>query len=225
LAVLIPAWNERPNLELLIPSLRKVISPLGIDSEIIVIDGGSRDGTTEAAARLGATVVIQQERGYGGALLAGFEATRARYIVTMDADLSHPPLFIQQFWKQRDEAEMLIASRYVPGGRAEMSGFRRLLSIVLNRTYGFLLSMPVRDLSSGYRLYRRELLAELRPVARDFDFLEEVLILIHHRGGRIREIPFHYMPRNVGRSHARLLKFGWAYVKTLARMWKLRHLG
>ena len=85
-------------------------------------------------------------------LLAGFAATSAPYIVTMDADLSHRPVFLEEFWRRRDEAEVLIASRYVHGGRADMSRFRRLLSHILNRTYSRVLSFPLRDLSSGFRM-------------------------------------------------------------------------
>lgn len=225
LAVLIPAWNERENLEALLPATREVLERLGVRTEIIVIDGGSVDGTAEAARRLGARVVQQSERGYGGALLEGFEAAGAPYLITMDADLSHSPVFIEEFWRRREEADLLVASRYVPGGRAEMSRFRLALSVILNRTYGWLLSLPVCDLSSGFRMYRREVLATERPVARGFDFLEEVLVRIVNRGGRVLEIPFHYMPRGSGRSHTRLFKFGWAFLKTLLRMWRLRHAG
>ena len=90
-----------------------------------MVDGGSSDGTAEAAARRGARVVQQEARGYGGALLAGFAATAAPWIITMDADCSHRPIFIQELWRQRDEAELLIASRYVAGGRADMGVVRR----------------------------------------------------------------------------------------------------
>src|SRR5207249_4893832 len=153
------------------------------------------------------------ERGYGGALLAGFAATTAPWILTMDADLSHRPVFAQELWKRRHEAEVLIASRYVPGGRADMDGLRRLLSHVLNRTYARVLALPVHDLSSGFRMYRREALEGLRPEARDFDFLEEVLVRAHAEGWRVVEVPFHYMARGSGRSHARLVKFGWALTR------------
>jgi len=223
LAVVIPAWNERDNLELLLPALREVLEDLGVVSEIVVADGGSRDGTREAAARRGARVVVQTERGYGGALLAGFAATTAPWIVTMDADLSHRPVFVHELWKRRHEAEVLIASRYVDGGRAEMDALRRLLSHVLNRTYARALALPLSDLSSGFRMYRREAVVGIRPEARDFDFLEELLVRAHAEGRRVIEVPFHYMARGSGRSHARLVKFGWALARTLVRMWRLRN--
>jgi SAM-dependent methyltransferase len=141
----------------------------------------------------------------------------------MDADLSHRPVFLDEFWRRRDEAEVLIASRYVAGGRADMGWFRRLLSHVLNRTYGRVLSLPFRDMSSGFRMYRREVFAGLSPAAQDFDILEEILIRVHAEGWRILEVPFQYMARGSGRSHVRLFKFGLAFLKTLVRMWRLRN--
>ncbi len=223
LAVIIPALNERENLEILLPAVRAEIGELGIPAEIVVVDGGSHDGTPEAARQRGARVVSQQERGYGGALLAGFAATAAPYLLTMDADLSHRPVFLHDLWQRRTEAEVLIASRYIPGGRADMGRFRKVLSLILNRTYGRALSLPLRDLSSGFRMYRRATLEGLSIRARDFDALEEILIRVHAEGWRVLEVPFHYMARGSGRSHARLFKFGWAFLKTLGRMWRLRN--
>jgi dolichol-phosphate mannosyltransferase len=223
LAVLIPALNERENLELLLPALRETLEGLGISWEIIVADGGSRDGTAEAAAHRGARVIRQRESGYGAALLEAIAASEARYVATMDADLSHRPTFLEDLWKFREEAEVLIASRYVPGGRSQTHWFRRVCSRVLNVVYARALSLPLRDLSSGFRLYRRDILHGLRCQARDFDVLEEILIKVHAQGFHIRELPFRYLSRGTGRSHARLLKFGWAYLKTLVRMWQFRN--
>lgn len=222
LSVVIPAWNERENLEVLLPRLTEMVESLGVTAEVVVVDGGSSDGTMEVASRLGALAIRQEERGYGGALISGFAAARAPFVITMDADLSHPPEFIREFWKRRNDAEMLIASRYVPGGAADMSASRRVLSHILNRTFGLLLSLPFEDLSSGFRQYRRSMVEALQPEARDFDVLEEILIQVYVSGGRIQEVPFHYRPRGTGTSHARLIKFGWAYLHTLARMRKLR---
>jgi len=223
LAIVIPALNEKENLDLLLPALKEVVAGIGVTAEIVVVDGGSRDGTREAAEKRGARVILQTEPGYGGALRAGFAATAAPYIVTMDADLSHRPVFLDEFWRRRDEAEVLIASRYVAGGRANMGWFRRLLSHVLNRTYSRILSLPFRDMSSGFRMYHRDVLAGMTLAARDFDMLEEILIRAHAEGRRICEVPFHYMARGSGRSHVRLFKFGLAFAKTLLRMWRLRN--
>jgi len=223
LAIIVPAINERENLELLIPGIKDVLATLGLRAEIIIVDGGSDDGTAEAGLSRGARVVTQTERGYGGALLAGFAATSAPYIVTMDADLSQRPSFLSDMWGMREQADVVIASRYVPSGQAEMSLFRRILSRILNVTYGRLLSLPFKDLSSGFRMYRAEALRKISLQARDFDVLEEILIRVHAEGWHIKELPFRYMSRGSGKSHAKLLKFGIAYLRTLGRMWRLRN--
>src|SRR5207245_10106151 len=106
-------------------------------------------------------------RGDGVALLVGFAVTSAPDVVPMDADLSHRPVFLEEFWRRRDEAEVLIASRYVHGGRADMSRFRRLLSHILNRTYSRVLSFPLSDISSGFRMYHLDVLLGLTLVERD----------------------------------------------------------
>ena len=100
---------------------------------------------------------------------------------------------------------------------------RRVLSKILNRTYSGLLNLKLRDVSSGFRMYNREVLSGLTLHARDFDVLEEILVKIHIRGGRIKEVPFYYQARNSGQSHAKLIKFGWAFSKTLWRMGRLRY--
>jgi len=222
ISVVIPVLNERDNLEPLFRSLTEETSRLGLNAEIIVADGGSKDGSKELSKELGAMVVDQTEPGYGGALLVGFAAASSPYIVTMDADLSHQPVFLHDFWKERENADVLIASRYVPGGRADMGIFRRVLSLILNKTYARVLSLPLQDLSSGFRMYRSSALGRLDLKSRDFDVLEEILVKIYVGGGRIKEVPFHYRARNSGKSHAKLARFGWAYSKTLLRMWRLR---
>lgn len=222
-SIVVPALNEQKNLELLLPLIKDVIAQLHLNAEMIVVDGGSRDDSQQVAQKLGARVVEQNERGYGGALLAGFAAANAPYVVTMDADLSHPPRFLKDFWEQRNEADLLVASRYVAGGRADMGIGRRVLSTILNRTYALLLGIKLRDLSSGFRMYQRQVVAKLDLQARDFDVLEEILVKIYIAGGRIREVPFHYQVRNSGESHAHLIKFGLAYSKTLLRMMRLRY--
>ena len=223
LSIVIPVLNEAGNLRLLLPLIGEVIDDLGVRAEIIVVDGGSTDDSKLIAHQLSALVVEQCERGYGGARLAGYAAARAPYVATMDADLSHPPVFLKDFWRERSNSDLLIASRYVAGGQADMAIGRRILSTLLNRSYALLLGMKLRDLSSGFRMYHRKVLATLDLRARDFDALEEILVRIHVSGGRIKEVPFHYRARQSGKSHAKLIKFGWAFSKTLLRMCRLRY--
>jgi SAM-dependent methyltransferase len=83
--------------------------------------------------------------------------------------------------------------------------------------------LPVSDLSSGFRLYRRDSLRSLTLETRDFDILPEVLIRIYAEGWKIKEVPFAYAPREHGNSNARVFKFGLAYLRTFGTMWKLRN--
>ncbi|HVG33012.1 MAG TPA: glycosyltransferase [Pyrinomonadaceae bacterium] len=222
IAIVIPVLNERENLLRLLPLLKDALDEMHLSGEIIVADGGSVDGSQETAEQFGASVIVQHEKGFGGALQAGFAAAKAPYIVTMDADLSHRPDFLPTFWRERETAELLIASRFVEGGRADLSRFRLMLSRVLSLAYRRALGLQVLDLSSGFRMYRSGILDWRLLQAHDFDVQPEILFRIHARGFRIREVPFHYMERNYGKSHARLFRFGWSFSKTLFRMWRLR---
>ena len=223
LSIVVPALNERDNVAKLIPALRAAI-PDGItDYEVIVVDGHSHDGTPRVAEELGARVVTQNRPGYGGALQDGFAQARGEYILTLDADLSHSPSFLPAMWSARSEAEVIIASRYVPGGAADMPWFRRVLSRILNVVFTRSLSLSVRDVSSGFRLYKAAVLHAMPLQSTHFDVLEEILIQAQAQGWRITEVPFQYEARRSGKSHAKLLKFGWAYLKTLLRMWRLRN--
>src|SRR5262249_51007315 len=155
LSIVIPALNEGPNLELLLPQLKSVLDRIGIRWEILIVTRDHDFGTREAGERGGARVLNQQEPGYGGALLSGFYEDRGCSIITMDADLSHQPTFIEDMWRERDNAEVIVASRYVPGGSADMPLGRYLLSRFLNMFFCRGLGLEIHDLSSGYRLYRK----------------------------------------------------------------------
>ena len=162
-----------------------------------------------AATRHGARSLPQVERGYGGALLEGLRAARGTYVLTMDADLSHSPDLIRRLWQVRRSAEVLIASRYVAGGTATMPWRRLLLSRALNRAFSRGLSLRVRDMSSGFRLYEARALSGLHVEARDFDVLQEILVRLLGAGWRVEEVPFHYQPRVHGSSNARIFRSGW----------------
>ncbi len=223
LTILIPALNEAGNIGPLVERCASTIGRLGVRAEIVVVDGGSSDGTVEDATRAGARVLQQEGRGYGGALRTGFRAARGRHVQTLDSDLSHEPEVIESLWVARERADIVIASRYVPGGGADMPAFRAVLSRILNITFTRAFRLPVHDISSGFRLYQKAALDRITFRASDFDVLEEILILIYNAGGTIAEVPFQYRPRQAGKSHAKLFKFGVAYARTFHAMWKLRN--
>lgn len=223
ITVLLPAMNEAENVALVLPRIHEVLRSMGRAYEILVVDGRSTDDTPMRAAMQGARVHIQEERGYGRALLEGFARAQGRYIVTMDCDYSHDPSFIRDLWNARGRGAIVVASRYAPGGSSEAGWFRGILSRILNATYRRVLSVPVRDVSSGYRLYDRRALAEVEVESSNFDALEEILIKAYGLGHPVAEIPFQYKARATGSSKARIVKFGWQLLKTLHRLWSLRN--
>src|SRR3979411_1496494 len=176
LSLILPALNEAQNRDRVPPELKKALAVLGPTHEIIVVDGGSSDGTQDVVRKHEVRLVSQKLPGFGVAYRAGFEQARGEYVLTRDADGSHDPAFLADLWKARCEGNVVIASRYVPGGAAEMPAWRRLLSRILNTTFGRGLSLPVHDLSSGFRLYHRTVLHDIELTATDFDVLEEILI-------------------------------------------------
>jgi glycosyltransferase involved in cell wall biosynthesis len=220
--VLILTYNEAGNIDPVLRSIDESLGSTGHSYEVLVVDAGSSDATAEIARSRGARVVQQRERGYGNALREGFGLCEGEYVVTLDADQSHDPALMVDLIAHRHDADLVIASRYVEHGRADMPLLRRVLSVVVNRTFRFVLGVPVRDMSSGFRLYARRILANVTPRGRHFDVLTEIVFRAHRLGYRVREVPFHYKPRVAGRSNARLLEFGISYARTLYRCFRLR---
>lgn len=221
-SLVIPALNEAGNIGEVIARARRVLDGMGVRYQILICDGGSRDNTVEAARQAGAEAFLHVGKGYGAALRDGFKRAKGEYIVTMDSDLSHEPEFIETLWAAREQADIVIASRYVRGGQADMSLFRAVLSRILNIVFTRILQIPVKDISSGFRLYRRAAVEAITFEANDFDVLEEILIRLYVAGHRVMEAPFHYRTRKEGRSNAKLFKFAIAYLKTLCKMMRLR---
>lgn len=221
LTIMVLAWNEANNLRSLLPRVRAVLERLHVSYEVIVVDAGSTDGTPQVAADGGARVARQTEPGYGGALRMGFSVARGRYIATMDGDHQHDPDFLEAMWAERENAALVIASRYVEGGRADMPFYRKLFSRILNRVYGFGLGVHFRDMSSGFRLYRQSVIKTITVEGRNFDVLEDILLRIVADGHQVVEVPLHHKARFTGRSHVMLLQFVVSYLRTF---WRLRQL-
>jgi dolichol-phosphate mannosyltransferase len=208
--VLVPTYNECDNLPLVAQAVLA-----HADTELLVIDDGSPDGTGEIADRLaresnGRLQVLHRtgERGLGRSYLDGFRAalaTRADLVCQMDADLSHDPRFLPQLVAAaHGGADLVIGSRYLDGGRIENWPLHRtMLSGFANRYIRLVTGLGVRDITSGFRCWRREALARFpldRISAEGYAFLVEVTFQAAAVGLRISEVPIVFVERRQGAS-------------------------
>jgi dolichol-phosphate mannosyltransferase len=208
--VCLPTYNERENLE---PMLRALGAVLGPDDRVLVIDDNSPDGTGQLADRLAAELpfvdVLHRERkeGLGPAYLAGFREALERgaeLVVEIDCDFSHDPNDVPRLLEAVREADLVLGSRYVPGGGVENWGLvRRAISAGGSLYARVLLGVGVRDLTGGFKCFRRAVLESL-PLddvhARGYAFQIELTYRALRRGFRVREIPIRFTDRVTGGS-------------------------
>ena len=233
--VVVPTYNELDNLRPLIESIltlsRDGTNPALEDLCVINVDDNSPDGTGDEADRLAAMYPGRVEAlhrpkkpGLGGAHLAGFARALhlgAQIVITMDADFSHHPRYVPAILEKRGDADVVIGSRYVPGGG--VSGWpwdRRVLSRTANLIARLSAGVHVRDTTTGFRLYRREVLESI-PLDHIFSsgyaFMVEMLFLVQERGWRVAEIPIILQDRQFGSSKISHLEISKA-VYTLLRL-------
>ncbi len=181
---------------------------------VMVVDDDSPDGTGEIAARLAAADdrlhVIRRTgtRGLGGALTAGLQAVRRLgfdRVATMDCDFSHDPAGLPALLRASDDAHLVVGSRYVKGGRIlNWTPDRRFLSFAANAFVRLLFRLPVRDCTSGFRVYRGEVLDQVpwqRIYSSGYSFLVEVLVwALQVQGTRVVEVPIEFRERALGHS-------------------------
>ena len=109
LSVVIPTLNEGPNLHRLLPRLNEALANVCAHYEILVVDGNSKDGTESIVKDARATYICEEKPGYGNAIMRGFSEAQGTYVLTMDADLSHPTDFVKDLWATRENADIVIA--------------------------------------------------------------------------------------------------------------------
>jgi dolichol-phosphate mannosyltransferase len=206
--VCLPTYNERENLAGMIDALE----PHGV--RVLVIDDNSPDGTGKLADRLAAerewVSVLHRPRkeGLGPAYLAGFRevlAGGADYVLEMDCDFSHDPADVPRLIAAcEDGAGLALGSRYVPGGGTEGWGTgRRIVSAGGSLYARTLLGAPVRDLTGGFKCFRREVLEAIdldRVSAKGYAFQIELTYRALRKGFRVVEVPIRFRDRTHGRS-------------------------
>jgi len=210
ICVCLPTYNERENLEAMVERLGGI---LGDDAVVLVIDDNSPDGTGEIADRLAAererVHVLHRPRkeGLGPAYLDGFRRALelgAELILELDCDFSHDPADVPRLVAAADEADLVLGSRYVPGGGTRNWGaLRRVISRGGSLYAQLLLGVPIRDLTGGFKCYRRAVLETIDLGAihsKGYAFQIETTYRALRAGFRVVEVPIVFVDREIGGS-------------------------
>ena len=207
--VAIPTYNETGNLPAIVAAVYDALP----QAALLIVDDASPDGTGQLADALAAQYASLEvlhrsgKQGLATAYVAGFRHALQRdydRVVAMDADFSHDPRYLPALLAAAEDADLVIGSRYVPGGRTPDWGLsRRLISGCGNVFARTLLRLPVRDCTAGFKCYRRCVLEALDLEAihlEGYAFQIETVYQSVRKGFRIKEVPIVFPDRKVGKS-------------------------
>jgi glycosyltransferase involved in cell wall biosynthesis len=224
--IVVPTYNERENIQRLVVS----VLDLGLDTQMIIVDDNSPDGTGLIADKLaaqypGVRVIHRPAKlGLGTAYVVGMTAALcagAVLILTMDSDFSHHPHYIPSMVEALSQYDVVIGSRYVPGGGTRYCTLpRQFLSWGANLSARVVLGLQAGDATAGFRGYRRMVLESMpldQILSNGYSFLIEILYRCQQRGWRIGEIPILFENRQRGASKISKAEV-WKALHTVARL-------
>jgi dolichol-phosphate mannosyltransferase len=204
LSIVVPTYNERDRLVDLVEAIFAANAAEGVDGELVIVDDNSPDGTgalADGLARRHRITVVHRSRklGLGTAVVQGFAAASAPVVGVIDADLSHPPDMLPRMLAvmQSTSADLVIGSRYIPGGGTRGWPLGRLL---MSRAACMMARRltPIRDPTSGFFLIRRDLAQDVRISAGGFKICLE--LLVRGQPATIVEVPYVFEGRAAGQS-------------------------
>lgn len=199
LSVVIPVYNEESTIQEIIKRVLK----MGLADEVIVVDDGSTDGTRDILSEMVSSVpqlhliLHEKNQGKGAAVRSGIDAAQSDLVLIQDADLEYDPRDYPKLLEPIEEgrADVVYGSRFLGGPRRSTMFWHmvanRMLTFMTNVLYNSILS----DMETGYKLFRREILADMPLHARRFDFEPEVTAKLLKRRVRIFEVPITFNPR------------------------------
>ena len=216
-SVILPTMNEEKAIEKVLPIIKETMDRMGLSYEVIVVDK-STDRTPEIARKLGAKVIRQKSRGYGGAYIEGFQHARGRYIVIGDPDGSYDFSEIPKFLKplMEGEADLVICSRLrgdIKDGA--MPWLHRYIGNPLpTKVLNLFFKTNISDAHCGLRALTRDVLEKLPLKCRGMEFASEMVIEAAKAGLRIKEVPIVYYPR-IGESKLSSFRDGWRHLRLM----------
>jgi glycosyltransferase involved in cell wall biosynthesis len=226
LSIVIPCLNEGDTIALCVANALRTVSQLGRESELIVADNGSTDGSQALATAGGARLVSTQTRGYGAALIAGLNAARGRYLFIADADDSYDfgeiPRFLDQLQTGKD---LVLGCRFPSGGGSIRPGAMPFLHRWLgNPAFSLVVRwwfhVPIHDVNCGMRALTIDLFRRLNQRCHGMEFAVEMVIKAAHLKANIAEVPITL--RRDGRRHRaphlRMFRDGWKTLRLILQL-------
>ena len=215
-SVVIPCLNEAENIEQCVEAARAAIAQMGIPGEVVVADNDSEDDSARLAEHAGARVVVERRRGYGSAYLAGFAASRGRYIVMADADLTYDFNEIPRFVAELEKgAEIVIGDRMDNIHPGAMPWLHRYVgNPILTGILNVFFNTGDSDAHCGMRGLRRDILPRLDLRTTGMEFASEMVIRAAKESMDIRQVPIEYHPRG-GESKLSSFRDGWRHLRFL----------
>ncbi len=213
LSIVIPTYNEKENIPILLKRINLILKKNKIDAEIIVVDDNSPDGTGDLLENLKKNYknlkVIHREKKLGlcSGVLDGFSKSDGNVLAVMDADLSHPPEKIPEMFSliKNNEADFVIGSRYTKGGNIEGWGtFRKIQSkgaILLTRLF-----TPIKDTMTGFFMIKKDCLENKTFNPKGLHILMELIIKANYK--KVKEIPITFINRKKGKSKSGIKEIG-----------------
>ena len=226
ISIIIPAYREAANLQMLLPDIHKVLGSLPTPYEILVVDTLEPLDDTPAVCRQFNACYLPREAGnyYGDAIRTGIRRTQFSLTVIMDGDGSHDVRDILRMLEtmEKDKLDLVIGSRYSDGGGSFNGPVSNFMSATLNFIFRLFFHIEVQDYSNSFRMYRSEQLKKLDLQCNNFDIVEEILIrLAARKDFRFREIPIVFSKRKAGSSKRKLIPFIVSYLGTIIRLKKI----
>jgi glycosyltransferase involved in cell wall biosynthesis len=222
LSVIVPVFNERNTLVEILRRMRAVELPDGIESEIIVVDDGSSDGTRDVLRQLGDStvrvVMHDVNRGKGAAVRTGFKHATGEFILVQDADLEYDP----EDWPKllapvlRGRARVVYGSRFT-GERRNMLLLHWIGNRFLSLTTNVLYNTTLSDMETCYKLLERSLIEDLQLHSNKFDIEPEITAKVLKRGVRIYEVPISYSGREFDEGKKITWRDGFSALWTLVK--------
>jgi len=221
ISIMIPAWNEKGNIDVLAKRFHKLFTLNNINYELVFVLRGTKEESgyndlVKLVHYINVLPVYADDiKGYAASSKAGFSllAHDTDYVVTMDGDQNHAPEELLNFLNHKED--IIIGSRYLNNTHRVGPLWKRFLSRAMNKILTIMFGLNIKDKTSGYRMYKKKTLDDIWPKSKmeGFEFLPELLMIANKDGYTMKEVPISFSPRVHGESKMNVMKTIKGYLK------------